>query len=101
MYINTDYITYDKEKNVFVGELSDLNARSSPESPTFHQIYDDAADVGLVLISHKTASEATFYLYNEVYGAEDEFLYYELRPTPETIRKYPQLKQSKVLIYND
>lgn len=64
------------------------------------QIYDDAADVGFVLINEDKSTEAVFYLSRRVmYG--EEVGGWEFKPTPETLRKYPKLAGFVLTVFND
>lgn len=92
---STKKFTWLEKSKTFVGELSDFNGIK-----LFDQIYPDSADVGIKLISEKTGKEAVYYLADEV-SERGEFICYELLPTPETLKKMPQLKKSVIRIYND
>jgi hypothetical protein len=76
-------------------DISDLGL-----SFNFDRIYNDACDVGLILVSDKTGDAATFYLH-DVVKEDGDVIYWFLLPTSETIREFPRLKTSKIKIWND
>lgn len=97
MHINTSKLTWVRQSRSFVAEASDLHSCDEP-----HRIYQDAADIGLVLVSAETGREATYVMNLEPNkDAEGEIVSWEFQVTPETVRKLPQLRDTKVIIYND
>lgn len=96
--INTNRFSYNKETKTFVTEISNLGS-----TYVFDRIYSDAADEGLTLWSEKSGMEATYYLDHVNYSddADHELVSWELKPTVETTRKHPQLRDTMVLIFND
>jgi len=95
--ISTDRFLYSKETKTFVIDISDLGS-----TYVFDRIYSDAADEGITLYSEKSGLEATYYLDHCNYDhIEGEVVSWELKPTTETIRKHPQLRDTTVLIFND
>lgn len=64
------------------------------------QIYDDACDVGFVLVNPKTGTEAVFHLAKELMHGE-EVGGWEFKPIPETLRKCPKLNGVVLTVFND
>jgi hypothetical protein len=98
MKVTTDSFTFSN--NTFITEASDIEPNNGS---IFHQIYPDACDEGLVLISAKTGNESTWYVSEPEYTKDEdhELVAYHLLPTTETVRKYPALTNTKMVIFND
>jgi hypothetical protein len=77
-----------------IAEMSDLG------SHPFRRIYPDAIDLGLTILS-PTGQEVDFYISREDKDNEGELRYYELEPTPESLRKVPYAQNVKVILFND
>lgn len=90
--VSSSLFSYDKSSKVFTSEMSTIGG--------FGQIYPDACDAGFTMISAKTRKEATFYVSSSerAYG---EITGWTLKPTPETLRKQPQLSNVTVRVFND
>lgn len=100
MRFSTSQFHWSPDSGLFSQELSSLNVK--PTQSPFHQIYPDACDEGITLISEVTGKEATYYVDTIDKDGSDEDTYgWNLLPTPETIKKLPQLKNSRVLLIND
>lgn len=96
----TSMFHWTPEEGLFSQELSSLNVK--PSQCPFHQIYPDACDEGVVLISQVTGKEATYYVSSVDTDETREDIYgWNLLPTPETVRQQPRLKNTKILIIND
>ena len=91
--VDSNLFTY-KDK-VFSAEVSDLRDFRPG------RIYPDAADVGFIMVSSKTRSEAIFYLEKEHRDRENDITHWTFKPTTEAIRKNPNLKGTTVEIFND
>lgn len=91
---------FDRATKLFTTEISML-CEGQRQLPVFTQIYDDACDVGLKLVSDKTGKEVVFYLDTEDRDGENEIQGWRLKPTTESIRKVPECKDLTMLIIND
>jgi hypothetical protein len=94
---------WSPEDGLFSQELSSLGV--NPRVNAFHKLYNDACDEGITLISATTGVEVDYYV-NEIdwmneFNEGREIAGWNLLPTPETIRKHPRLKNTRVLIIND
>ena len=95
MRLSSKQFTYDAAKRTFAAEISDFGKNFH-----FERVYQDACDVGFVMVSERTGKEAAFAVYEEA-TSEGEVTHWVLVPTPEAIRKQRQLAGTKVLIFND
>jgi len=98
MRINTNKFFWSPASGLFSQDVSSLTR--GPTENVFHRLYEDACDQGITLISDKTGQEAVYFVdsVDEEYG---EIQGWNLLPTPETVRKLPRLKNTRVLIGND
>lgn len=92
---NSDRFTYDKKTNTFSAFVSDLGPKP------FGRLYSDACDEGIVILAAKTLNMASFYVVHEERDGEGDLVAWHLLPTTETVRTYPALTTSKVVIFND
>jgi hypothetical protein len=68
----TERFTYVPAQNMFVAEASDL--------PRLGQVYDDACDEGLTLISQRTGREIVFAVNGVERDRDGDVQYWDLRP---------------------
>lgn len=93
---SSEGISHNVQRSLLVGEASDLQLRS------LERLYDDACDVGLALRNPRTGNVTRWALLTEVRDPwGDELLGWMLAPTPETIRKQPELQGYQLNIIND
>ena len=97
--VNSQSFDYDHISRTFFADISDLAAPLT--SRVFEQIYPDACDLGITMVSHKTATEAKFVVQQEDRDGEGDLLAWTLVPTAETLRKLPHLEGVQVKIFND
>lgn len=71
--VSSKRFTYDKADRTFTAEASDLGG-------DLGQVYPDACDVGLTLISEKTGREVVCRVAHEERNAEGELLWTILEP---------------------
>ena len=97
--MNATYNTrqFEYRNRTFVAFASDI-AETRPS--LFKQIYPDACDAGLVLVSHRTGREADFVV-SEVKKSEDGIESWTLVPTAAALRQDRHLAGIQVLIFND
>lgn len=88
--------TVNAKDKVMTCELSDL-------STPFQQLYDDACDEGIKLESPKSGNVSYWYVDEAVHTQDEdhELMYYILKPVMESIRKFPNLKGWKLMVFND
>lgn len=87
--------TYNKDRKELVAEISDLGDNA------FGQIYPDACDYGLILISHVTGRETKWVVTEERRNADNELQYWALIPTAETLRREPATRGHTIVVLND
>lgn len=94
---STELFTHDKKNKTFITELSELGKN------VFKQIYPDACDEGLTLVSKRTQNKSDWFISDFEYtnNIDKELVAIHLLPTPETIRKFPGLKDYKMVLLND
>lgn len=94
-YLSSKLFDYDHETNTFSAWMSELGPQP------FHPVFNDAADVGVSIVSSKTAAIADFYISLTEKDVEHDIVAWHLIPTPDTIKLFPLLKDTKVVIFND
>lgn len=99
MQFQTTQFHWTPEDGLFSQELSSLDV--SPTQNAFHQLFPDACDEGITLISQITNKEAHYFVDSVDVNNEGETQGWNLLPTSETLRKMPRLKNTRVLIIND
>jgi hypothetical protein len=67
----------------------------------FEQIYPDACDQGVLVVSEKTGKVAKYAVERELIDGEGELQGWQLAPTRETVRQLPSLAGKSLMIYND
>jgi hypothetical protein len=81
---------------ILVADISDLG------NPRFERLYDDACDVGFALRNPKTGNVTRWALETEVREPrENELLGWYFSPTPETVRRNPELEGYSFSLTND
>jgi hypothetical protein len=65
------------------------------------RIYDDAIDLGFAIVSERTGNEAVWYHSQTVCDDEGDVREWVFLPTRETVQKMPQLRDYKVIVFND
>lgn len=89
--------SFDCAKRTAAVEISDLGLRN------FKPLYDDAADVGIVLLNPETGNESHWYLCEgeTQTDPEGDVIAWKLRPCTESVRRHPRLRGFVMSIYND
>lgn len=85
-------------KPLMFAEASTLGFRAG-EVPG-GQLYDDACDEGITLISHRSGARSHWYRTAAVIEC-GEVISWVYKPAPETVRKHPKLADWEVQILND
>lgn len=93
---SSEGISHSANKALLVTEASDIGFRR------FEQLYDDACDVGLALVNPRSGNVTRWYLLETITDPrEGEVLGWMLKPTPETVRKQPELRNYQLNMIND
>lgn len=93
---SSEGISHSARNTLLVTEASDIGLRG------FEQLYDDACDVGIALMNPRNGNVTRWYLLETITDPhEGEVLGWILKPTPESIRKQPELKEYQLNIVND
>lgn len=89
---------YDSASRIFTAEASQLGPVGRS---IFHQIYKDACDAGITIISDRTGAEADYYIWDREVDQEGGVLSWKLLPTWHTTKKHPGTMWTIVIILND
>jgi hypothetical protein len=86
------------EGQTFVAELSDFE-----QTFRFKQIYPDAADEGMTVVSNRTGREVDYVVVkvDQMPGEDFEIAGWNLEPTAKSLRQVPACRGTKLLIIND
>lgn len=94
-YLSSKLFDYNRTTATFTAEVSGLGPRP------FGPVFNDAIDDGFSLVSAKTGNVADFYIYRAERDRESEITHWVLKPTSDTIRLFPHLKDTTVVVFND
>jgi hypothetical protein len=94
--IDVKKFSVSRRSRTFVAEASDLRGFNLEQ-----RIYDDAMDVGFALWNVHTGAVVRFAHYSDQHDNEGDLQVSYYKPTPEAIRKYPQLEGWTIHILND
>jgi len=72
-----------------------------PKYSVFHQVYSDACDEGLTLISHRTGEEVDYVVIEEERANDGEIVSWVLAPTKLALKRVPRARGTKIIIWND
>ena len=93
---STAFFSFDPVKGTFSTEASDLG-----RTRVHGQLYDDAADLGFLLESHKTHMRVPFVHVRTERDREGEVVADHYEVTSEAVRHDGKLKGLKVVVFND
>jgi len=93
--VSTTKLSINSHEKIMSGDMSEIGDSS------FIQIYPDACDVGIMLTSHKTGITTRWFHESTHRGNENEINFWELCPVPEDVRKFPNLADWVIRIWND
>jgi hypothetical protein len=99
MQFSTSKFHWSPDMGLFSQELSSLGIK--PHQNAFHQLYSDACDEGITLISEVTHKEANYFVDSVDQDEDGDIQGWNLLPTTETLRELPILKNTRVLLIND
>ena len=94
--VDVKHFTVSNKSRTFVAEASDLKGYNLQQ-----RIFDDACDVGFGLWNVATGAVTRWAHYDDTRDAEGDLQVSYYTPTPETLRKFPQLEGWKIHILND
>lgn len=94
--------TYQSTQFMFHRESFMMTAEMSELRQGFGQIYPDAADEGLTIVSHRTGKPMDFVVDHVEYSADGEdLIWWDLIPAFKHKIKDPLVQRLRVRIYND
>lgn len=76
--VSTERLLHVPSEGVLVAEASEL--------PEFERVWDDACDVGLTVVSHRTGTEVVYAVEEIARDSEGDILYWMLEPAKRTER---------------
>jgi hypothetical protein len=80
----------------FSAELSDLRGYQ-----IFQRLYDDACDVGFNIENRKTGNVITVVFSSTETNEDGEVICHTFVPTSDSIRRFPDLEEYQIFIFND
>lgn len=100
IYIPSRLFQYNSATGVFTAEASELD-HASENGEWIGRIYPDAADAGFTMVSERTGERVVF-VETEIDREDDGTIRsWDFVPTPESIRKFPHLRECKLIVFND
>ena len=100
MRYNTIQFDYNPQSKTFVADASELT-QGGRLNPMFGQIYSDACDQGLILVSQRTGAEVR-YVVSRTVMHDGDLLLWELVPADRILRrKLVGAQDTKITIFND
>lgn len=93
--IPLNLFAFNKEAKILSADISDLGPHP------FRQVYNDACDEGLTVVSHHTGEEATFVVNRVETDGEGDITKWELIPTDQSLRRNRRLAGMSIYLYND
>jgi len=94
--VDVKLFSVSNRSRTFVAEASDLKGYNLQQ-----RIFDDAIDVGFGLWNAATGAVTRWAHYSDQHDNEGDLQVSYYKPTPEAIRKYPQLEGWTIHILND
>lgn len=79
----SDSFDYDPQTRVFSQDASMLEHTFKP---MFHQVYQDAIDDGLAIVSSRTGRKVSYVVTNIKRNADQDILFWELSPIQSDVR---------------
>jgi hypothetical protein len=98
MRYQSNQFAYDARTKVFTAESSELDQGGS--QPVFEQVFDDACDIGLTMVSDRTGVEIRFYV-SQWMMQEGDIVCWVLRPRKQDQIRHPSVAHCTIKIFND
>lgn len=92
--VSSKLFTHVPDTKSLVTEISTLQR-------DFQPLYDDAADIGLILRNNKTGNLTAWYVSDTVYDNDGDIVAWQLKPTWESIRANWIVEGYTMLVVND
>jgi len=87
--------THNAANKTLIAEMSDLRGTG------LQRVFDDACDEGIAIFNGDTGSITVWAVHRTEESREQEILSWVLTPTPDTLRKCPQVAGYTVILFND
>jgi len=110
MRATTKLFAYDKGTKTFFQEMSTLEGNADESDPSrktkarslvFHQVYPDACDEGMTLVSARTGEEVDYVVIEQERAVDGELESWTLVPTKQALKRVPRARGTKIIIWND
>lgn len=97
--VSSDCFSVNRKAKRLTAFASDLPCNKAPQD----RLYSDACDTGFAVVSSKTRQVSRWYFSKHIFDGtvDNELLETKYEPTPETLRKMPQMKGWVLFIGND
>lgn len=93
--IESKYLTHIASKKALVGDISDFPGLKAS------RMYDDACDEGIAIINSKTGNVTRWTAPLTGTFRDNELLFWEFTPAPESVRRNPVIAGYRLFLYND
>ena len=89
------------DKNTSI-ESSDLIGPLASGNHLYGRLYDDACDVGFILVNPKTENETAWFLSKTIMTPDGEDVVgWEFKPITAHVRAFPKLDGRTITVWND
>lgn len=100
VYLPSKLFSYNASTQMFTAEASELD-HVAQDGNWMDRIYNDAADAGFTMVSDRTGERVVF-VHTEVTRNDDgDIESWDFKPTSESLRKFPHLKDCVLVVFND
>lgn len=94
--ISSKQFSYSGATREFCAFISDFGPNFR-----FKQVYDDAVDEGLSIVSQRTGHTVDFVVTNVIRDREGDVSGWKLEPTTKSIRQHPSARGVVAIVFND
>lgn len=94
-HISLKQFAFDPKTRILSADISDLGPYP------LYQVYNDACDEGMTVVSHHTGIEVTFVVNRVETDGGGDILKWELVPTDQSLRLHRHLAGMSIYLYND
>lgn len=95
MTVSSRQFSFNSTTKQLSAEISDLGPGA------IIRVWPDSCDVGVEVVSEKTGAHVKFFVSHTHVDPEGDVQYYDLKPTPESLRKVPAVKGMSMILFND
>lgn len=92
--LSTKMLSWNAATKTFAGEISDAKG-------SFCRAYPDACDEGVRVCNPDTGAEVMYVTVRSERDNEGDLIALHMEPTPESVRRVPGSKGTKLVLFND